>query len=94
MLLQIKYGHLFKNMFPNSEIAKNYQCAKTKTFCILNGALAPSFHGYLVSQMKTLPFTLATDGSNNSDLTKMNPVTVKLFDVNCNKVVSNFLDMC
>ena len=30
---------LFKDIFPDSEIAKAYSCARTKTTCILNGAL-------------------------------------------------------
>jgi hAT family C-terminal dimerisation region len=89
-----KCGPLFKSMFPDSDIAKNYQCAKTKTFCILNGALAPSFHAALVNVMQNNPYSLATDGSNDSDLTKMNPVTVKIYDINRSMVTSNFLDMC
>ena len=66
-----KYGPLFKNRSPDSQIAKQYQCAKTKTVCILNRALArSSLHVDLVSKLKTDQYTLATDGSNNSDLTK------------------------
>jgi hypothetical protein len=32
--------------------------------------------------------TLATDGSNDSDLTKRNPLTTKIFDISLNKVTS------
>jgi hypothetical protein len=31
-----KCGPLLKNMSPDSQIAKQYQCVKTKTVCILN----------------------------------------------------------
>ena len=48
-----KYGPLFRNMSPDSQIAKPYQCAKTKTVCTLNKALAPSYHVDLVSKEKT-----------------------------------------
>ena len=66
-----KFGQLFRNMSPDQQIAKQYQCAKTKTVCILNRALArSSLHVDLVSKLKTDQYTLATDGSNNSDLTK------------------------
>ena len=44
--------------------------------------------------MQNLAFTLAADGSNDLELTKMNPVTMKIYDVNTSKVESNFLDMC
>ena len=66
-----KFGQLFRNMSSDWQIAKQYQCAITKTFCILNRALArSSLHVDLVSKLKTDQYTLATDGSNNSDLTK------------------------
>ena len=35
--------------FPDSVIAKNYHCARTKTACILNYALAPELRDELVS---------------------------------------------
>lgn len=85
---------LFKEIFPDSEIAKAYSCARTKTTCILNGALATSLRKSLIDQMKVEPFSLATDGSNDSGLQKMNPLTVRYFDVNRGKVTSQLLDMC
>ena len=69
-------------------------CSPILNFVFCNGALVPSFHQKLVSQMQNLAFTLAADGSNDSELTKMNPVTMKIYDVNTSKVESNFLDMC
>ena len=39
-------------------------------------------------------FSVSTDGSNDQNLEKMNPVTVRLFDISQHKVVTNFLDMC
>ena len=37
--------------------------------------------------MKTSYFSIATDGSNDQGLEKMNPVTVRIFDMNQHKVV-------
>ena len=37
---------------------------------------------------------MATDGSNDSGLQKMNPLTVRYFDSNRGKVTSQLLDMC
>ena len=36
---------LLGNIFPDSQIAKGYSSARTKTTCILNLALAPHFQG-------------------------------------------------
>lgn len=37
------FSPLFKEMFPASEIAKSYASARTKTTCIVNGALTPYY---------------------------------------------------
>ena len=58
----------FKDNFPDSEIAKLYSCARTKTTCILNCVLAVDFQKSLVDHMKNEAFSLATDGSNGSGL--------------------------
>ncbi|RXN16530.1 hypothetical protein ROHU_027475 [Labeo rohita] len=42
--------------------------------------------------MRENPYTLITDGSNDTGREKMNPLTVRVFDVN--KVGHRFLDMC
>lgn len=59
-------GHLQKNSFPDSKIAKNYQCARTKTVCILNHSQAPHLKDELVTTMKRKPFCLSVDVSNDT----------------------------
>ena len=44
--------------------------------------------------MKEHPFALATDGSNDTSLQKMNPLTVRMFDLESGLVCTKFLDMC
>ena len=39
---------LFKDVFPDSLIAKTYASGCTKTTCVLNGSLAPHFKSALV----------------------------------------------
>ncbi|KAK6191363.1 hypothetical protein SNE40_003074 [Patella caerulea] len=85
---------IFADIFPDSQIAKNYASALTKTTCILNGAIAPHFRSMLVDQMKTRPYSLAVDGSNDTGLEKMNPLTVRIYDVNTSMVKFDLLDMC
>ena len=45
---------LFKEIFPDSEIAKAYSFCKTKNTCILNGTLKPHFEKELVDIMKEI----------------------------------------
>jgi len=59
-------GPLFTEIFPDSEIAKKYRSAKTKTAMILNNALQPFFQQQLVDSMKKYPYCLSIDGSNDT----------------------------
>lgn len=43
--------------------------------------------------MKNAQYSLATDGSNDNGLKKMNPLTVQIYDVNLKRVKTSFLDM-
>ena len=83
--------HCFEKIF-QTQIANAYGCGKTKTTCILNGALKPYYQDELVQQVKDRPYSISIDGSNDTGRDKMNPLTVKLFDVNMIK--HKFLDMC
>lgn len=44
--------------------------------------------------MQQSPFSLATDGSNDNGTLKLNPLTVRIFDINLGKVKTSLLDMC
>ena len=61
---------------------------------MINRALAPHYKEGLVSAMKKEPLVLAIDGSSDNDIEKMNPITVRFFDVSKRCVVTEFLDMC
>ena len=85
---------LVRSVLPDSEIAANYHSASTKATCILNYAVAPSLKNKLVDNMKVSPFSVSVDGSNDTGLTKMNPLTIRIFDLESSRVVTQFLDMC
>ena len=85
---------LIKECFPDSKIACSYSYARTKSSCILNGAIYPNLQQSSIDDMKVSIFSLSTDGSNDQSLEKMNPVTVRIFDINHHKVVTKILDMC
>ena len=70
---------LFKEIFSDSQIAAGYASKCTKTTCIVNGALKKRLRSKLVEIIKTKPYSLAIDGSNDSGLLKMNPLTVRVF---------------
>ena len=69
---------IFKEIFEDSEVAQAYRCTRTKSMCILNGALAPYFKSELAKRMIS-PYCIAIDGSNDAVLSKMNPMTVRFF---------------
>ena len=88
-------GPLFRSAFPDSQIASKYPSARTKTSAILNVALGPFCHSALVQHCQSHPFSLGTDGSNDTGLLKMNPVTIRIFDVKRPKTItSHFYDIC
>ncbi|XP_068677860.1 uncharacterized protein [Montipora foliosa] len=88
-------GPLFRAIFPDSEIAKQYGCARTKTMAIINKALGPHCHSYVVQHCQKHPFSIGIDGSSDTDVEKMNPATVRIFDINRSKTVtSHFYHMC
>ena len=48
----------------------------------------------LIDNMKLNPFSIAVDGSNDTGLSKMNPLTVRIFDLERSRIVTRFLDKC
>ena len=72
-------GPLFRRMFPDSEIAKQYSCARTKTTNIV-GCLANNDMEKLAGRMKNEKYSIATDGSTDLGSIKLYPLVVKTFD--------------
>ena len=88
-------GPLFRSAFPDSDIAKQYSCGRTKTCAIVNKAMGSHCHQYVVQHCLQHPFSLGIDGSSDSDVEKMNTMTVRIFDMNRSKTVAtHFYNMC
>ena len=85
---------LFRDIFPDSEIATKFSSKRTKTACVINGAIAPHFKQNLVETMKEYPFSVSVDGSSDTGVEKMNPMTIRIFDINRGSATARFLDMC
>lgn len=89
-----KLSPAIRSCFSDSAIGKNYHSASTKATCLLNLAVAPFLIDNLLDVMKSHPFSLSTDGSNDTGIEKMNPISIRVFDEELSKVVTKFLHMC
>ena len=82
-----------RNSFTDSKIASKYHSASTKATCMLNVAVTPALVEDFLESMRVRPYSLSVDGSNDTGLLKMNPITVKIYDINCSWIVTQFLNM-
>jgi hypothetical protein len=86
-------GPLFRQMlFPDSNIATKYACARTKTSCVLQ-TLSSADAQHITAAMKSGPFSIATDGSNDVGSVKLYPLCVRYFDNDIGKVLCVMLSM-
>ena len=72
-------SHLFKTLFPDSEIAKKFASARTKTKSIIIGVLNPYAQKILLSELGTQPFSVSVDASNHNQL-KLFPLVIRFFN--------------
>ena len=86
-------GPLFRKMFPDSKIAAKYGCAATKTACIINHAIAPPLHSYILDLLRAEPFSLSVDGSSDTGTESMYPLVVKIYDINKSEISSLLWNM-
>ncbi|KAJ8877223.1 hypothetical protein PR048_021677 [Dryococelus australis] len=84
-------GLLFRKMFPNSEEAKRYGCGRMKTTAFV-GEMAETTREGIVKNLQTGPFSLATDGSNDS-YSKIYPLLVTYFSKETQTMVSSVLSL-
>lgn len=77
--------------FPDSEIAKKFSCGRTKASAIANH-LATGVKSNLIERMRNQPFTMSTDGSNDSD-SKLFPIVIRSFDEDAGEVRSDVLSV-
>ena len=88
-------GPLFRSAFPDSNIAKQYSCGRTKTCAIVNKAMGSHCHEYVVQHCLQHSFSLGIDGSSDSDVEKMNPMTVRIVDMSRSKTITtHFYNVC
>ena len=86
------FTRLTSVMFPDSSIAQAFSSARTKTTCIVKGALHPHFAEPVISQCKKCPFSILCDEGNDVD-DKNFAILVRLWDDEQGRPVTRFLDM-
>ena len=79
-------------MFPDSQIAKRFCCASTKTTCIGKGALNQYFLEAAISLCKENPFSLLCDRGSDTDRHNF-AILAHTWDDKLGKPVTRFLDM-
>ena len=57
-------------------------------------SLGPYLKNELVAAIKTEPYSLSVDASNDTGICKMNPLTVRIFSISQQFVSQKFLDLC
>ena len=69
-----------KVMFPDSEIARKFQCGRSKATALVK-ELSHTAREDLLTSMQMMPFTVSTDGSNDDGTgNKQFPIVVRTFD--------------
>ena len=67
---------------------------KTKASCILNESHAARLIQGAGLRLKNDFYLLSTDGSNDTGLEKLNPLTVPLYDSSKSRVDTHLLEIC
>lgn len=90
-----RISQLFQRMFPDSMIAAQFTCGKTKNSYLIKFGLSPYFHEQLlnvVTQPGTL-FTMSFDESYNKVLKKEQmDLCIRYWDTNTNKTADAYFD--
>ena len=87
-------GNLFRAMFPDSDIAKNFTLERTKFSYTLNHGIAAHFKDELITAINDSPyFSVSFDESLNEAIQKCQmDVLVKFWDVKKSQSVSRYYD--
>ena len=83
---------LFHKTFPDSDIAKQFACGRTKTTAVVKEALSPHYLEKVISNIKEGLFSIMMDESNDKT-NKSCIILVRIFDSAIGDVRTRFLDM-
>ena len=80
------------NKFSDSHIAKQFTCGRTKTAATVN-CIGDYFFENLKGNKQNLPFSLMLNGSNDTGIQNMFPVTFRIYDIQFSRIMTKFFDM-
>ena len=87
------FSRLIKVMFPDSQIAEAYSCARTKTTAIITHALAPAMREVVDRACSSAAFTILCDGGNDRIDRKYFAILIRYWDDVIGQAVTRFLGM-
>lgn len=73
------FNKALPKMFPDSKIAQNVQCGRSKGTAILKEISAKTSTA-IADKLKQQPFTISTDGSTDAGDSKLFPLVVRTYD--------------
>ena len=90
MALSDKAPDLFRVMFPDSAIAKEFSCARTKASYILTDGIGDYEHSNLVEKMKNTNFSILIDESTQIQGKKFLHILSRFYDTKKSDIVTYF----
>ena len=87
------FTELVKKPFPDSQIAQNFQCKRTKTTSIVSEVLAPIERQKTIKAAQEGPFSIMVDESNKRNDDKAMAVLLRVINPTTGLVQNRFLDM-
>ena len=79
-----------KEMFPDSNIARQFSCRRMKSSYIVKKALAPSFDKTVTDMCQKQKFSLMIDESNDQGDNKTMTVLIRIFDTILQRVTTKY----
>ena len=79
-------------MFPDSKVAAEFSCARTKTTALVTHALAPEVNEPVIKACREKSFTILCDGGNDNFEKKYFGILVRFWDDQLDRIAIRFLD--
>jgi len=85
---------LLSHAFPDSKIAKEFKCARTKSTAVVKHAIAPVAHKMMISKATLSPaFSILMDESTDRGVKKREGTLIRYYDESTLKVATGFLGL-
>ena len=82
---------VLSHAFPDSKIAKEVKCARTKSTAVVKHAIAPAVHKTMISMVNLSPaFSLLMDESTNRGVVKREGTLIRYYDESTLHIVTGF----